>query len=123
MAQSIPVDSIDGIVGVLGVDNRLTTLVSPSGDYSEEQPTVVDRFIADCCHLTSRTDTGVSVPDTRKAYERWSAFNSETALSQTKFGRELFTRFGIRSRPSGGLRVYPGLELRAGCDLPEGIHE
>ncbi|QTF82066.1 DNA primase/helicase [Mycobacterium phage Fefferhead] len=95
------------------------SVMDATKEYSEQED-ALGRFIAECCELTpGATGGGGAKPAlVLKAYQRWAIANGEDAMvSQIKLGRELSARFGVRSMPVRGQRVYAGLALQQGWDL------
>uniref|UniRef100_A0AAU8GPR1 DNA primase/polymerase/helicase n=1 Tax=Mycobacterium phage Pharb TaxID=3136626 RepID=A0AAU8GPR1_9VIRU len=95
------------------------SVLDATKEYSEQED-ALGRFIAECCVLTPGASSvgGVKPALVLKAYQRWAMSNGEDAMvSQIKLGRELSARFGVRSTPVQGSRVYVGLALQPGWDL------
>ncbi|AEK09879.1 DNA polymerase/primase [Mycobacterium phage Pixie] len=95
------------------------SVLDATKEYSEQED-ALGRFIAECCVLTTGAPGGggASPALVLKAYQRWAMTNGEDAMvSQVKLGRELSARFGVRSMPVRGSRVYSGLALQPGWDL------
>ncbi|WNM69011.1 DNA primase/helicase [Mycobacterium Phage TribleTrouble] len=95
------------------------SVLDATKEYSEQED-ALGRFIAECCVLTTGASSvgGAKPALVLKAYQRWAMSNGEDAMvSQIKLGRELSARFGVRSMPVHGSRVYAGLALQPGWDL------
>lgn len=79
-------------------------------------PSPVERFVTERCEFTPGAPSDVTPAEFHAAYVRWALANGEPtiAVSTVGLGRELSARFGIRSTPVRGVRIYRGLALRQG---------
>lgn len=95
---------VDAMVEQARELGRWLTDVSP--------PSPVERFVDECCELAPDSP-GMTPAEFHAAYVSWAGANGESAkVTATKLGRELSARFGIRSKPVQGVRIYEGLALK-----------
>ncbi|CDO05443.1 hypothetical protein C1S82_12995 [Mycolicibacterium cosmeticum] len=115
--ELVAADSLDGTLGILGSDTRLTLLQSRHKDEAPKEAverfvSAVERFVMDECELTPGSLTGSTPTEVFDAYRAWATPRGEVVMSQNKFSRELTARLGVKSRTAAGRRMYAGLALK-----------
>jgi hypothetical protein len=76
-------------------------------------PSLVERFVAECCDLTNGGTSDTTPAEFYEAYLSWARASGENPAAVTVIGvgRELSARLGIRSTAVRGIRTYKGLAL------------
>ncbi|MCV7205289.1 hypothetical protein H7J71_25115 [Mycolicibacterium peregrinum] len=102
---------VAGAVDMLtnGIDEP-SSVAEATEEYAEQED-ALGRFLDECCHvgggMTVKTKTTVVLA----RYQRWAKENGAREMNAVTLGRDLSSRFGIKSIKSDSTRFYPGLAL------------
>lgn len=94
------------------------SVLEATSRYAEEEDALA-RFVTDRCILAGGQNVKTNTKDVRAAYEQWCREEGEKTISPQVFGRELRTRFDIKSEKSHGRRFYQSLTLVGNENEPE----
>ena len=111
---------IQGAIDVLQGGMRTPASVTAATQTYATEEDALGRFVADRINLSGVDAAREPTATVRAAYLQWCRDEGEVALSAQAFGRELRSRFGIKTSKSNGKRLYVGMILYADPDDESG---